>query len=88
MGCRLWGRTESDTTEATWPQQLEQSLQREASGPAVLARKGHGVCFWVFPRSAGSLSLFGGTDGHLWGPGPKWDEAGDTGQAERSTSGF
>ena len=21
MGCRLWGRTESDTTEATWQQQ-------------------------------------------------------------------
>ena len=24
MGCRLWGRTESDTTEATWQQQQEQ----------------------------------------------------------------
>ena len=22
VGCRLWGRTESDTTEATWQQQL------------------------------------------------------------------
>ena len=22
MGCPLWGRTESDTTEATWQQQL------------------------------------------------------------------
>ena len=21
VGCRLWGRTESDTTEATWQQQ-------------------------------------------------------------------
>ena len=24
MGCRLWGRTESDTTEATWQQQQQQ----------------------------------------------------------------
>ena len=24
MGCRLWGRTESDTTEATWRQQQQQ----------------------------------------------------------------
>ena len=28
MGCRLWGRTESDTTEATWQQQqLEYKCQ-------------------------------------------------------------
>ena len=24
MGCRLWGRTEWDTTEATWQQQQQQ----------------------------------------------------------------
>ena len=24
VGCRLWGRTESDTTEATWQQQRQQ----------------------------------------------------------------
>ena len=24
MGCRLWGRTESDTTEVTWRQQQQQ----------------------------------------------------------------
>ena len=24
MGCHLWGRTESDTTEATWQQQQQQ----------------------------------------------------------------
>ena len=24
VGCRLWGRTESDTTEATWKQQQQQ----------------------------------------------------------------
>ena len=23
VGCRLWGRTESDTTKATWQQQHE-----------------------------------------------------------------
>ena len=27
VGCRLWGRTESDTTEATWQQQHQRSLQ-------------------------------------------------------------
>ena len=27
MGCRLWGRTESDTTEATWQQQQQQQQQ-------------------------------------------------------------
>ena len=26
VGCRLWGRTESDTTEATWQQQQQQGL--------------------------------------------------------------
>ena len=55
---------------------------------------------WSLPLHVSSFSkltaiLFGGTDGHLWGPAPpftrvlrKWDEVGDTGQAERSTSGF
>ena len=27
MGCHLWGRTESDTTEATWQQQQQQQQQ-------------------------------------------------------------
>ena len=26
VGCRLWGRTESDTTEVTWQQQHESEL--------------------------------------------------------------
>ena len=26
VGCRLWGRTESDTAEATWQQQQQQQL--------------------------------------------------------------
>ena len=28
MGCRLWGRTESDTTEATQQQQQQQQQQQ------------------------------------------------------------
>ena len=28
VGCRLWGRTESDTTEATWQQQQQQQRVR------------------------------------------------------------
>ena len=27
VGCRLWGRTESDTTEATWQQQQQHEFQ-------------------------------------------------------------
>ena len=27
VGCRLWGRTESDTTEATWRQQQQHEFQ-------------------------------------------------------------
>ena len=27
VGCRLWGCTESDTTEATWQQQQQQQTQ-------------------------------------------------------------
>ena len=29
VGCRLWGRTESDTTEATWQQQQQQQQQQQ-----------------------------------------------------------
>ena len=29
VGCRLWGRTESDTTEVTWQQQQRHSRQTE-----------------------------------------------------------
>ena len=28
VGCRFWGRIESDTTEATWQQQQEQQQQQ------------------------------------------------------------
>ena len=30
VGCRLWGRTESDTTEATWQQQQQQQVTKQA----------------------------------------------------------
>ena len=36
VGCRLWGRTESDTTEATWQQQQQQQQQELMS---VMLRK-------------------------------------------------
>jgi len=29
VGCRLWGRTESDMTEATWQQQQQQQQQAD-----------------------------------------------------------
>ena len=31
MGCRLWGRTESDTTEATQQQQQQQQRLQESN---------------------------------------------------------
>ena len=31
VGCRLWGRTESDTTEATWQQQQQQQQDKWVS---------------------------------------------------------
>ena len=36
MGCRLWGRTESDTTEATWQQQQHVSDYRKGDTELVL----------------------------------------------------
>ena len=33
VGCRLWGRTESDTTEATWQQQQQQQAESRAEAP-------------------------------------------------------
>ena len=36
VGCRLWGRTESDTTEATWQQQQHVSL-RHADNTTLMA---------------------------------------------------
>ena len=29
VGCRLWGRTESDTTEVTWQQQQQNNVLEE-----------------------------------------------------------
>ena len=41
MGCRLWGRTEADTPEAT--QQQQQQLKRAESGARREIRGGRGV---------------------------------------------
>ena len=53
VGCRLWGCTESDTTEATWQQQYQQSLfSREVVSDSL---RPHGLkparllCPWDFP---------------------------------------
>jgi len=40
VGCRLWGRTESDTTEATEQQQQQQLVKRKISSKR---RKEHDV---------------------------------------------
>ena len=45
LGCRLWGRTESDTTDAT--QQQQQQQQQQQSSVALFTKVGRGVyvCF-------------------------------------------
>ena len=35
VGCRLWGRTESDTTEATQQEQQQQQQQQHAKSPSA-----------------------------------------------------
>ena len=41
VGCRPWGRTESDTTEATQQQQFFYPRRQEAPGQAECRRCGH-----------------------------------------------
>ena len=48
VGCRLWGRTESDTTEATWQQQQQASLNTSVDmNPSK---------FWEIVKDQGSLA--------------------------------
>ena len=52
MGCRLWGRTESDTTEATQQQQQQRS-QHVCSVPVLLgvihATRSDGEIIYICP---------------------------------------
>ena len=36
VGCRLWGRTESDTTEATWQQQQQQPTSSPLASMCIM----------------------------------------------------
>ena len=36
VGCRLWGRTESDTTEVTWQQHRHTQKQRDGKSHIVI----------------------------------------------------
>ena len=38
VGCRLWGRTESDTTEATWQQQQQQQQYMKVKSESEVAQ--------------------------------------------------
>ena len=40
LGCHLWGRTESDTTEATWQQQQQQGFPSGSDGKESACRVG------------------------------------------------
>ena len=64
MGCHLWGRTESDTTEATWQQQQQQPTVAEKT-PVLRARdKGllpifaTGQFFFFFFTIGKSLNMY------------------------------
>ena len=51
VGCHLWGRTESDTTEATWRQQQQHAfLMRTIYLHAKLSFMCSSYCSWNFIR--------------------------------------
>ena len=53
VGCRLWGRTESDTTEAT-QQQQQQLMKKNSIAPQMFD-----LCLQIFkPRGQGLTQLF------------------------------
>ena len=63
MGCRLWGRTESDTTEVTWQQhtvQMEKAMAPHSS--TRLENPTGGGAWWAavhgVPKSRTPLSDF------------------------------
>ena len=65
VGCRLWGLTESDMTEATWQQQQQQ----QDRGTAFLG----GAAVKNLPASAGDMGLIPGLgrspgEGHGYPP--------------------
>ena len=47
MGCRLWGRTESDTTEVTQQQQQQQQQQQKAETALTVALTFHIPCDYL-----------------------------------------
>ena len=49
VGCRLWGRTESDATEATWQQQQQQQ------GSCKFMRQVLFKGYCVFPNSSNKV---------------------------------
>ena len=61
MGCRLWGRTEPDTTEATQQQQQQQFLSWEfETGNGALILEAEGALLLAPPETV---------------PGPPWSGA-------------
>ena len=61
MGCRLWGRTESDTTEATQQQQRLQlprpeELTGEMGTPTFSAAKCHEDSRWIMQEGGGAFT--------------------------------
>ena len=57
VGCRLWGRTESDTTGATQQQQQEQPFKRMGGHCDVLTKsKGIKLNFQAVPKITTSIS--------------------------------
>ena len=64
VGCRLWGRTESDTTEATQQQQQQQQQQQEKTKTVSLEKEmvtHSSILAWKIPgtEEPGRLQLWG-----------------------------
>ena len=49
MGCRLWGHTEADTTEATWQQQQQQTYNESIFKTQVKNNKTHHCLIILLP---------------------------------------
>ena len=50
VGCRLWGRTESDTAEASWQQQQQNSFEPKLLKAGLQAEESSAALGWDWPE--------------------------------------
>ena len=52
VGCRLWGRTESDTAEASWQQQQQNSFEPKLLKAGLQAEESSAALGWDWPEES------------------------------------